>query len=220
MKRKFILVLLTILTGSFLLSSCGKDEVFYYGPRIIIHGDNPLYINIGDNWKNFVPKHHAEAYDDYYGIVDFFYRDNVNNEVAGKYTIEYVAIDFAGNETTKDRIVYVENRSSFLDGNYMVTNVSNGNSHEFESDITSSGIINDRLYISKLTKNSEGTVYMDLSGNNQIVIPQQKVGDYTYIGQGSFSDVNGEVNIVINYTEIKGNIAEQGVSSFAKNIIQ
>ncbi|MFA8449337.1 MAG: immunoglobulin-like domain-containing protein [Bacteroidales bacterium] len=216
MKHRKLFLILIAAFSLLTINSCLKETYTYNGPRIEIYGDNPLYINVGDHWRDFVPKPQAHAYDDLYGIVDFFYRDHVDNETVGKYTVEYVAIDVAGFETTKDRIVYVQNESNFLDGNYNVTNSFEGNTYSFISDVTSSGSTNNRIYFSQFTNTSEGAVTGDVINKNQIVIPQQTVGKYTYFGQGTISNVDKKVSIVINYTEIINGKSYQGVSSFQK----
>lgn len=96
----------------FALSACEKDEELAdkYAPFIIINGENPLWVRIGDTYTDAG----AKAYDlDESGdtiIIShkLITENNVNTTIIGLYTVSYSVSDESNNEAEKQiRKVYV-----------------------------------------------------------------------------------------------------------------
>jgi len=102
--------------------SFSTEELDLTPPVITIIGDNPLEINIGEDYTEFG----ATATDDIDGditqdiIID---SSNVNTALAGNYTVSYSVSDLSNNSTSEQRVVIVIDNSLLLncDGNPVPT---------------------------------------------------------------------------------------------------
>ena len=102
--------------------SFSTEELDLTPPVITIIGDNPLEINIGEDYTEFG----ATATDDIDGditqdiIID---SSNVNTALAGNYTVTYSVSDLSNNSTSEQREVIVIDNSLLLncDGNPVPT---------------------------------------------------------------------------------------------------
>ncbi|MFA8299758.1 MAG: immunoglobulin-like domain-containing protein [Hyphomicrobiales bacterium] len=215
MKRNKILLLFLGLIGIGVLTSCTDNDYYYSGTEIDIYGDNPLYIQVGDNWKDFVPNPSAKAYDPYCGIYDFYKRNNINNTTPGEYYVDYIAINGCGDETIKSRTVIVQDNDAYLEGTYDVTNSFGGNVYTYQTTIIPSTSVNKQIYINKLSNNATGSIYAIVDGN-VVTIPSQTVGGIIYSGTGHIYTSDTETSIDINYTEIDGNTSSNGNTNMKK----
>jgi uncharacterized protein (TIGR02145 family) len=102
--------------------SFSTEELDLIPPVITIIGDNPLEINIGEDYTEFG----ATATDDIDGditqniIID---SSNINTTLAGNYTVTYSVSDLSNNSTSEQREVIVIDNSLLLncDGNPVPT---------------------------------------------------------------------------------------------------
>ena len=73
-------------------------------PTITLNGENPLTLTVGDNYNELG----ASAVDDIDGEVTVSISGEVDNSLAGTYTITYSASDSSNNQASATRTVYVE----------------------------------------------------------------------------------------------------------------
>jgi uncharacterized protein (TIGR02145 family) len=102
--------------------SFSTEELDLTPPVITIIGDNPLEINIGENYTEFG----ATATDDIDGDITqdiLIDSSNINTTLAGNYTVTYSVSDLSNNSTSEQREVIVIDNSLLLncDGNPVPT---------------------------------------------------------------------------------------------------
>ena len=216
MKNLFLVFIsLIIISGFALNQGCSPSNDDLEGPVIIIYGDNPVTIPLGSNWLDYVPHPQANAWDNWSGIIEWGYEENVNKDSVGEYIITYFAIDLSNNQTTAERIVFVINDAEKYDGAYDAVNVIDYVSHEYEQTITSSYNINNRINFSKFAYNATGTIYGNIS-ENTITIPSQQIDNISFYGSGTISTSGNITTFVIHYTEVINGNALIGMSTFTK----
>ncbi|MCD4680082.1 MAG: hypothetical protein K8S00_06825 [Bacteroidales bacterium] len=201
MKKLFLVFISLIIALGFTLNQgCSPSNDDLEGPVIIIYGDNPVTISLGSNWLDYVPHPQANAWDNWSGIIEWGYEENINKDSVGEYIVIYYAVDLSNNETTAERIVFVINNAEKYDGTYDVINVINEVSHEYEQTITSSYNVNYRIDFSKFAYNANGTIYGNIS-ENTITIPSQQIDNISFYGSGTISTSGNITTFVIHYTE-------------------
>jgi hypothetical protein len=113
MKRTTLLSSVLILT-LLSLASCKKDET---SPSITINGDNPIFLNLGENYT----EPGATATDDKDGDISskIEISHSINPLHVNEYVVNYSVSDKAGNKSSASRIVNI--KANLLGGTYQAT---------------------------------------------------------------------------------------------------
>jgi hypothetical protein len=206
--RPFIYLLIFLGFGVMLISACKKGDTS--APVLTLNGDPVVYLSLNQQYNKTIDAG-ATAYDDHdldnlYVYSNLWY-DNPNVKKTGVYTIDYWAIDGAGNKGTTYRTVIVRNDAEFLAGTFNVADTSGGVPFAYTQIITADQTINNRIHFSKFGNydnnvNIYATVTLD---KDSIYIPVQTANNigsslenHKFSGTGV---INGQ-NLIINYTDI------------------
>jgi hypothetical protein len=168
MKRlKLLLPALFIGAGMLFFTGCGDDDLTI--PVIVLNGDNPQIIDLGDAYT----EQNATATDDADGDITAgitIDASGVNTNMVGKYTVTYTVTDEAGNTGVAERDVWVRATADDYVGFFTVTENCAGAIPAYEIQIEK--INETTLRLTNLGDFSAGeTVFdMELSGDlNEIV---------------------------------------------------
>lgn len=134
---------------------CGKYEskVDHEGPEIILKGDNPLYINLNDDYSELGI---VKVVDNKDGKIDIskveIDNSKVNTKKVGKYTVTYTVRDKLNNETKVTRKVVVARNLTNTVRN------STGESNYYQGDVNNNYILFSGMMYRIINANSDGTV--------------------------------------------------------------
>lgn len=205
--KKILLSALLLAASATLYTGCKKDSDTT-GPVITIAGNNPDYSIL----KFVYTDAGATANDDVDGSVIASSTDNINENVAGAYSVTYSAQDKAGNKSTEIRDVNVVD----MTGSYAAKDTCDGKPAYLYTEtvtVTTTSSIN----FSKFGNYSNGAVNGTISGNHTdgytINIPSQTVlcglppaVNRTFSGTGTISfSTNGTSivrTMVVHFTEV------------------
>jgi|ERR1041385_744024 hypothetical protein len=200
-------------SGTGALNNNNNDTNDTTPPAITIMGANPTYHTLNSAYSD--PG--ATAIDDEDGLIPVtsnFSSTNPNVNMAGTYSITYLATDSAGNQASATRTVIVENSAVNLAGSYLVEDTCyscSGISFSYIQNIAASTTVNGRIHFSKFADYSNNSgIYADVSGTS-VTLPSQtaiNIGsfaeDHQFSGSGSFL-TSPNVVIHLNYTDFNIN---------------
>lgn len=121
---KKTLFLSTIILLSFIFIACKKDET---NPEIIIKGDNPMYLNLGDTYVE--PGATATDDKDEELSSEIIISHSINPFIVDEYFVTYSVSDKAGNKTYVKRTVNV--KATKLSSQYQA--ISDTKNYELEA---------------------------------------------------------------------------------------
>lgn len=116
---KTFLKIITIISFSFLVDSCKKDDGPNLGctdPTLSLNGEAAITMCVGDQYVEAG----ATATDAYGDDVEVIITSNLNENSTGTYTVEYSATDKNDNTSTAQTTVTVEMCASSVVGDYSV----------------------------------------------------------------------------------------------------
>ena len=211
MKRfKLLIPALFIGAGLFMVTGCGDDDLS--APSIVLEGDNPQIIDLGDAYTEAG----ATATDNEDGDISADISTDasgVNTGVVRKYTVTYTVTDKAGNTAVEERDVWVRATTENYVGFFTVVENCAGSIPAYEIQIER--INATTLRVTNLGDFSAGeTVFdMEVSGdlNDVVTINGTDATDPSLSCTASgelVSGIDGSMSINMSYT------FDDGSSSF------
>lgn len=186
-----------------LVLSCGKKDDQL--PVVLLNGEDIIIVPLNSSFTD--PG--ATANDNVDGLLSVSISGNVNTQLEGDYEIIYNATDAVGNTGEAVRLVRVFNDARTLSGTYSTISYTFADTSSFQSFLTTSTTINNRIWLQGFAQFDFAVVYADLIGDS-IKIPEQQS-----LAQGSihFFSAAGIVNtgdtliIAISFSDsLSGNI--------------
>jgi hypothetical protein len=180
-----------------LLCSCKKKDS--EAPVISLNGDAEVFITLNGSFED--PG--ATASDNTDGILNVTVTGTVDTNLEGNYELVYSASDAAGNSSEAARTVHITNDAFYYKGDYQVYCYTPDTTILDTTIISTSTIINNRIWFQGFSVFSNTAVFADLSGNTLQVPKQQSYagGNYHYF-KGSGNILTGDtIKIQINFSD-------------------
>lgn len=181
MKKLTYLAAVVLSAGILFMTGCKKDDTT--PPTVSLIGNNPMTISLNSSLPTDPG---ATAEDDQDGDVTSSITSNwstIDVNLAGAYTVTYIATDAAGNEGTATRTVNVVNDAAAWAGTYAgsETDINGPYTYVQPNVVTPSTTVNNRIYLTRLGDFANNTVYLTVAGTS-LTLPSQTVSN---VGTGS-----------------------------------
>ncbi len=225
MRKQLIKISLLGLSLAFAIYSC-KDDSDTTAPSLVLAGDNPYILeNIGDDYVE--PGFTATDDEDGNVAGRVTTTDNINEDSAGTYHVDYSVTDNAGNTSTAERSVIVQNSlqtdhpeyKGVFAANYACTSGPG----TYNDTLTFSSTINNRLWFTRFDNYINGKVYATiLSNGTSVQIPAQTVvcgnpsASRLFSGTGTISTSAGVTTMTLTISETTNGTTDNCTLTYTK----
>jgi hypothetical protein len=203
------------LLAMLLITSCKKKDTIL--PEISIKGSSFITIVLNTPYTDAG----ATATDNVDGELTVTATGTVDTNFAGTYYIVYKASDAAGNEAEATRTVVVKNEADVYNGSYQARSIIGVDTSYYLSPLTTSNILNQRIWLVGYSNDSAAAVYADLR-HDTILILHQIVNTgipgtiHAYSGSGFITTISDHTIFQISFRDsVSGNIFT-GTSVYTK----
>ncbi|MEI6122525.1 MAG: DUF5011 domain-containing protein [Bacteroidota bacterium] len=212
---KFKTAAVVFLLSFLLFLSCKKKDdslplITLKGEALVIVVLNTPYTDAG-----------ATATDPKDGDISVSAQGEVNTNFAGTYYITYTAYDAAGNQGNATRVVEVRNSAQIYSGTYRATNILTPDTIHYTSAITTSTVLNNRIWLVGIGTTSNASVFADIR-HDTILVPHQlthggsPLATHGVWGSGLISTLADTLILEINYTDSISGTTANGKTIYKK----
>ena len=227
--RISMLSIAVIAAGTMIFTGCGTEDLST--PTIVLDGDSPMTLNLGDTWTDpgFTATDDEDGDISANVIVD---DSEVNTDEIGEYEVTYTVTDEAGNTGTETRIVRVAvGKTNYL-GTYQVSEVCDMDGDGIKGEVDVPFEINDYT-VTISSAAGANTLLFDNFGAYEVVVPVDFLGDldelltvddYNLPGTTVYFNADGEITtgttsaieFTLDYTAEDGGVIIPCEATFEK----